>query len=144
MFLVLNKLFYTLDFCRLTKDPSASSANKIRGSSIYTLYSTFHTKHNGNFTVLFQFFLCSKGNELGQLLGRCLILFPFNWSQTCPQSYFRKLKTSFSPSSYSEKMCWGQGWAEASLSTLLWLYILVRAVVQKYHEMIFTCIYSQF
>ena len=43
------------------------------------------------------------------------------------------LKTSFSPSSYSEKMCWGQGWAEASLSPFLWLYILVCAVVQKYH-----------
>ena len=69
---------------------------------------------------------------------------PFSWSQPCPQSYFRKLKTSFSPSSHIEKMCWGQGWAEASLSTFSWLYILVCAVVQKYHKMIFIYNYSQF
>ena len=69
---------------------------------------------------------------------------PSSWSQPCPQSYFRKLKTSFSPSSHIEKMCWGQGWAEASLSTFSWLYILVCAVVQKYHKMIFIYNYSQF
>ena len=32
-------------------------------------------------------------------------------------------------------MCWGQSWAEGSPSTFSWLYILVCAVVQKYHEM---------
>ena len=30
-----------------------------------------------------------------------------------------------------------QSWAEASLSTFLRYYILVRAVVQKYHELFF-------
>ena len=43
--------------------------------------------------------------------------FSYSCSQSCPQSNFKKLKTYFSPSSYSEKMRWGQGWAEASLST---------------------------
>ena len=50
-------------------------------------------------------------------------------------SNFKKLRISFSPFSYSEKTRWGQGWAEASLSTFSWLYILVCAVVKKYHEM---------
>ena len=51
------------------------------------------------------------------------------------------LKTSFSPSSYNEKMCWGQDWAEASLSAFLWLYVLVCTVVKKYHKMIFIYYY---
>ena len=34
--------------------------------------------------------------------------------------------------------------ADASLSAFLWLYTLVCAVVQKYHEMSFTYIYSHF
>ena len=68
----------------------------------------------------------------------------FSWSQPRPLSYFKKLKTSFSPSSYSQQMCWSQGWAKASLSTFLWLYIHVCTVVQKYHKMIFINNYSQF
>ena len=40
------------------------------------------------------------------------------------QSNFKKSKTSFSPCSYSEKMRWGQGRAEASPSTFSWLYFL--------------------
>ena len=68
----------------------------------------------------------------------------FSWGQTRPQSFFKKLKTSFSPSFYDKKMCWGQGWAEASLSAFLWLYILGCAVVQKHHEMFFICNYSHF
>ena len=54
---------------------------------------------------------------------------PFSWSRPCPQSYFKKSKTSFLPTSYNEKMCWGQGCAEASISAFSWLYILVCAVV---------------
>ena len=50
--------------------------------------------------------------------------FSLHWNQPRYQSTFKKLKTSFSPSSYSEKMSWGQGWAEASLSAFLWLYFL--------------------
>ena len=50
-------------------------------------------------------------------------------------SNFKKLRICFWPFSYSEKTRWGQGWAEASLSTFSWLYILVCAVVKKYHEM---------
>ena len=68
---------------------------------------------------------------------------PFSWSKPHPQCYFKKLKTSFSSFSYSEKMWWGQGWAEASLSAFLWLYILMCTVVQKHHKMIFICNYSQ-
>ena len=56
-----------------------------------------------------------------------------SWSKSRPQSYFRKLKNSFSPSSYSVKIRWGQSWAETSLSTFSWHYILVCAVVQKHH-----------
>ena len=63
-------------------------------------------------------------------------LFSFSWSHARPQSNFKKLKMSFSSYSCSELPYWGQGWAEASLSTFLWLYIIVCAVVQKYHEML--------
>ena len=63
--------------------------------------------------------------------------FPFSWIQPRPQSYFKKVKTSFLPSSYSEKVCWGQGWAESWLSAFSWLHILVCAVVQKYYEITF-------
>ena len=82
--------------------------------------------------------------QLINLVWLFIDFYLFSWSQPRPQSYFKKLKTSFSPSSYSEKVCWGQGWAEASLSAFLWLYILVCAVVQKYHKMIFIYNYSQF
>ena len=64
----------------------------------------------------------------------------FNWSQSCPQSKFKKLKISFLLYPYSETTLidhfrrWSQGWAEASLTAFSWLYILVCAVVQKYHE----------
>ena len=60
----------------------------------------------------------------------------FSWSWCHPQSNFKKSKASFSSSSYSTKMRWGHlGLAEVSLSTFSGLYILVCAVVQKYHEM---------
>ena len=59
--------------------------------------------------------LCSQ-YQLFNLVWLSIDFQPFSWSQPCPQSYFRKLKTSFSPSFYSEKKCWGQGCAEASLS----------------------------
>ena len=61
--------------------------------------------------------------------------FSFSWSQYRPQSNFKKSEISFSPSCHSEKMLWGQSLAESSLSTFSWLYILVFAVVQKYHKM---------
>ena len=70
--------------------------------------------------------------QLINLVWLSIDFFSFNWSQSCPQNNFKK---SFS-SSYSEKMHWDQGWAEASLSTFSWMYILVCAVVQKYHQMI--------
>ena len=60
----------------------------------------------------------------------------FSWSWCHPQSNFKKSKAFFSSSSYSTKMRWGRlGLAEVSLSTFWGLYILVCAVVQKYHEM---------
>ena len=67
--------------------------------------------------------------QLINLVWLSIDFFPFSWSQPRPQSCFKKLKTSFSPSSYNEKLCWGQDWAEASLSAFSWLYGLVCAVV---------------
>ena len=82
--------------------------------------------------------------QLINLVWLSIGFFPFSWSQTRNQNNFKELKTSFSSSSYSEKMCWGQCWAEASLSTFSWLYIFLCAVVQKYHEMLFIYNYSHF
>ena len=50
----------------------------------------------------------SSQYQLINLVWLSIDFYPFSWSQPRPQSYFKKLKTSFSPSSYSEKMCWGQ------------------------------------
>ena len=108
-------------------------------------------KHNPRKTIAWirsflQVGFCSQ-YQLINLVWLFIDFYPFSWSQHCqhcPQSYFKKIKTSFSPSSHREKMCWGQGWAEASLSAFLWLCILVYAVVQKYHQMIFIYNYSQF
>ena len=75
--------------------------------------------------------------QLINLVWLSIVFFSFSWSKSRPQSNFRKLKNSFSSSCYSVKMRWGQSWAETSLSTFLWHYILVCAVVQKYHEMFF-------
>ena len=58
-----------------------------------------------------------------------------------PQSYFKKLKTSFSPSSSSKKMCWGQGWAEASLSVFcgsIFLYVPLSKNITKWFLFIIT------
>ena len=63
--------------------------------------------------------------------------FSFSWSRPRPQSSFKEFKTSFSSSSYSENVRGGQAWAESSLSTFSWLYILVCVVVQKNPEMFF-------
>ena len=72
--------------------------------------------------------------QLINLVWLSIHFFSFNWSQSRPQSNFKKSKNSFSSSSYSVKIRWGQGWAKASLSTFSWLYILVCADVQKYHD----------
>ena len=68
--------------------------------------------------------------------------YPFSWSQPCPQSYFKYLKTSFSPSSYSGKVCWGQGWAEASLSVFFvalytWVKFTTNCDQRRHHKLIF-------
>ena len=65
----------------------------------------------------------------------CLALAHLAETNLVPRAILKKWKTSFSLSSYSEKMCWGQGWTEASLSAFSWLFIIVCAVVQKYHAM---------
>ena len=59
--------------------------------------------------------------QLNNLVWFSVDFFPFSWSQSCPQSNFKKLKFSFSPSSYSQKTRYGQGWAKASVSTFSWL-----------------------
>ena len=66
--------------------------------------------------------------QLINLAWLSIEFFPFSWSQPCPQSNLKKLKTSFSLSSYSEKLRWGQGWVEASLSAISCFYKLVCAV----------------
>ena len=86
---------------------------------------------------------CSQCQLINLVFWLSIHFYLFSCSQPHPQSYLKTLKTSFSPSSYSEQMCWGKGWAKASLSTFLWLYILVCTVVQKYHKMVFIYNYSQ-
>ena len=107
--------------------------NIIQGWLLYVIRSFY----------LFFFGFCFQ-YQLINFVWLSIDIFSFSWSQPRPQNVFRKLKTSFLPSSYSEKMCWGQGWAKASLSPFSWLYILVCAVVQKYHEMFFIYNYSHF
>ena len=75
--------------------------------------------------------------QLINLVWFSIDFFSFSWSQSRPQSNFKKLKTSFLSSSYREKMWWGQDWAEASPSTFSLLYILVCAVVQKHQKVCF-------
>ena len=75
--------------------------------------------------------------QLIKLVWLSIDFFSLIWRQLCPQINFKELKTSFSPSSYSEKMRCDQCWAEDSLSTFSWLYVLVWAVVQKYHKIFF-------
>ena len=58
---------------------------------------------------------CSQ-YQLTNLVWLSIDFYLFSWNQHRSQSFFKKLKTSFSPSCYSEMMCWGQGWSEASLS----------------------------
>ena len=58
---------------------------------------------------------CSQ-YQLINLVWLSIDFYLFSWNQHRSQSFFKKLKTSFSPSCYSEMMCWGQGWSEASLS----------------------------
>ena len=67
----------------------------------------------------------------------------FSLNQSRPQSNFKKLKTSFLHSSYSEKMRCGQDWAEASLPAFSWLYIIVCAVVQKCQKRLFLVLILQ-
>ena len=75
--------------------------------------------------------------QLINLVWLSVDFFPFSRRKPRPQSYFKILKTSFSPSSFSKKICWGQGWAEASLPAFSGLYNLAGAVVQKHHEEFF-------
>ena len=87
-------------------------------------------KHNPRMTITCYLVSFHFQYQLINLVWLSICFFSF--IQSCPQSNFKKLETSFLPSSYCEKMRWGQDWAEGSLSTFLWLYIIVCAVVQKY------------
>ena len=82
-------------------------------------------KHNPRMTTAcFQFFpsgrLLFSLYQLINLIWLPIDFYPFSWSHSCPQSYFEQVKTSFSASSYSEKMCWG-----SSLSWILTIYFFV-------------------
>ena len=106
----------TLDVQFRTNPPPPNDNQSIKG------------KHNPRMTIIcYQVDFCSQ-YQLINLVWLSTDFFLFSWSQPCLQSCFKKLKTSFSPSSYNEKICWGQGWAEAILSAFSWLYILVFAV----------------
>ena len=74
--------------------------------------------------------------QLSNLVWLFIDFFPFTWSKPCSQSYLKKLKTSFLSSSYSEKMCWSRGWAEASLSSF-WRLSTLLCAAQKYHKLFF-------
>ena len=59
------------------------------------------------------------------LYGFPLTFFRLAEANLVPRAILKKLKTSFSSCSCSEKMRWGSSSAEASLSTFSWLYILL-------------------
>ena len=111
----------SLDFQFLPLSPSPSDNQSIKKNIIqgWLLYVT---------RSFLQVGFCSQYQFIN-LVWLSIDFFPFSWSQPRPQSYFKKLKTCLSASSFSEKMCCGRGWAEASRSAFLWLYILVCAVV---------------
>ena len=98
-------------------------------------------KHNSRMTMIcYQVFPSGRRffqYQLINLVWLSVDFFPFSRRKPRPQSYFKILKTSFSPSSFSKKICWGQGWAEASLPAFSGLYNLAGAVVQKHHEEFF-------
>ena len=107
-------------------------------------------KHNPRMTIIcyqvrsfLQVGFCFQ-YQLSNLSGFLLTSFHLALANLCPQSYFKKLRTSFLPSSYSKKMCWGQGGAEASLSAFSLLCFFVCAVVQKYYKIFFIYNYSHF
>ena len=52
---------------------------------------------------------CSQYQLINFVCWLSVDFYLFSWSQPHPQSYLKKIKTSFSPSSYSEQMCWGKG-----------------------------------
>ena len=79
--------------------------------------------------------------QLSNLVWLFIDFFPFTWRKPCSQNYFKKLKTSFLSSSYSEKMCWSRGWAEASLSSF-WRLSTLLCAAQKYHKLFFIYNYS--
>ena len=70
--------------------------------------------------------------QLINLAWLSIDFFSFSWNQPRLQSNFKKLKTFFPPSSYSEKMrCWGVK-VELKPYYLLFhgfIYIIVRPVV---------------
>ena len=132
------KFFHPLDFARpISNEPSPPlqmiinqlNENIIQGWLLYVVRFFLQVG------IRFQY-------QLIDLVWLSIDFFSFSWSQPRPQSNLKKLKISFSSSSYCEKMCCSQGWAEALLSAFSWLYILVCAIVQKHHEMFFIYYYS--
>ena len=127
------KYFHSFDLgCALSKEPPSPSPNDnhqlkgkiILGWLLYVIRSFLQVGFHFQYQHI-------------DLVWLSMDFFSFSWSQSLPQSSFKKLKISFSSSFYSVKMRWGQDWAEALVSTFSWLYIPVCAVFQKYHEMFF-------
>ena len=119
------KFFHPLDLGRpITIPPLQMITNQLKetmqGWLLYVIRSFLHVGFR------FQY-------QLINLAWLFIDFFSYSWSRPRPQINFQELKTSFMLSSYSEKMRWDRGWAEASLSTFSWFYILVCVVVQKYH-----------
>ena len=78
--------------------------------------------------------------QLINLVWLSIDLFLFSWSQSYPQSNFKKLKTSFLSFSYNKKVRWGQDWAESPLSTICFLvalYSLVCSYKKKQENLFF-------
>ena len=71
------------------------------------------------------------------LSGFPLTSFHLAEGNVVPWPILRKLRIPFSRCSYGEKLSLGEDWAETSLTTFSWLYILVCAVVQKYRKMFY-------
>ena len=107
--------FHSLDLGRPISSESSLSPNDNQ---------SIKRKHNPRMTIIwYQAFPSGRFSfsvSTHYLVWLPIDFFSFNWSQSRPQSNLKKLKTCFSPFSYSKKIHWGQGSAETSLSTFLW------------------------
>ena len=92
-----SKFFDSLELWRpISNEPPSPNDNQ-----------SIKRKHNPSEVIrsFLQVGFCFQ-NKLIDLVWLFVGFFPFRWSQTRTQNNSKKSKTSFSSSSYSEKMCW--------------------------------------